>query len=136
MIAIQIPRALLNQLLHQAQASPEADVCGLIGAKDGTLVRRYPIPNAAEPPATRYCMEPAAQIAALRRMREAGETLFGIYHWHPRGAARPSALNIAEAAYPECVYFIISLDTKGVLELSAFRIRDGVVRECELALEN
>lgn len=136
MTAIRIARTIVNQLLHQAQSSPGAEVCGLIGAKDGVPVRCYAVPNAAAHPQARYCMDPAAQIAAMRRMRETEETLFAIYHSHPHGAAYPSPIDIAEAAYPDCIYLIVSLDTKGVLEMRGFRIREGAVTECELILES
>ena len=132
--AIHLPRRIVNGILERAQAHPKEEICGLLGARGGEVTSDYPVDNAAGTPARRYVMDPAGQIAALRTMRERGERLFAIYHSHPTSAAAPSATDIAEASYPEAVYLIISLDTRGVLEMRAFRIERGRVEECPLDL--
>jgi len=55
-------------------------------------------------------------------MRERGEELFAIFHSHPAAPAEPSALDMAQAGYPDALYLIVSLGTCGVLELRGFRI--------------
>lgn len=126
---IHLPRQLVNKMLHHAQEGGEQEVCGLIAGRDGEAVRCIPIPNTAEQPETRYTMDPEVQIDAMRGMRERGETLFAIYHSHPASTAYPSPTDLAQASYPEALYLIISLKTKGVLELRGFTLRDGEVRE-------
>jgi proteasome lid subunit RPN8/RPN11 len=120
--SIQIPRTLVNQILHYAQSSPELEVCGLIGAREGMPASCYPVANCAETPQIRFRLEAQGQIAALRLMRERGESLFAIFHSHPHAPALPSPADLAEAAYPEALYLVISLDTKGVLEMRGFHI--------------
>lgn len=120
---IPLPRALVNQLLHYAQTSPEREVCGLIGAKNGAPTRCYPIGNAASSPSTHFQLDAQGQIDAMRAMRENGEDLFAVFHSHPSAPAQPSAEDAAQAAYPEALYLIISLNTKGVLELRGFRLK-------------
>jgi proteasome lid subunit RPN8/RPN11 len=122
---IHIPRPLVNQLLHYAQTSPEVEVCGLVGAKDGTPSHCYPVKNASTTPDCRFQMEPQDQIDAMRKMRERGEELFAIFHSHPAAPAEPSAVDLEQAAYPDAVYIIISLNTKGVLEMRGFRINQA-----------
>lgn len=129
---MHLPRTLVNQLLHQAQVSPQTEVCGLIGVAPQGTVSVYPIANVAESPAQLFRMEPSAQIAAMRRMRERGESLFAIYHSHPHAPALPSARDLEEAAYPEALYLVISLNTKGVLEMRGFRLEEGRSQEVEL----
>ncbi len=120
---ILLPRKLTNQLLHLAQLSPEAEVCGLIGAdQQGMPVSCYPVKNTASTPANRFSLEPSQQIAAIKQMRNKQETLYAIYHSHPHTPAQPSPTDIAEASYPEALHLIISLNTKGVLELRGFKI--------------
>jgi proteasome lid subunit RPN8/RPN11 len=131
---MHLPRTLVNKLLHQAQVSPETEVCGLIGATARGTVSVYPIANIAESPDQLFRMEPSTQIAAMRRMRERGESLFAIYHSHPHAPAVPSARDLEEAAYPEALYLVISLDTKGVLELRGFRLEEGRSQEVELEI--
>jgi proteasome lid subunit RPN8/RPN11 len=132
---ILLPRRLTNQLLHLAQLSPEAEVCGLIGADhQGMPLSCYPVGNNAETPISRFSLEPSQQIAAMKQMRDKQETLFAIYHSHPHAPAEPSANDIAQASYPEAFHLIISLNTKGVLEMRGFRIQSGTSEELALRL--
>ena len=134
--AIELPRALVNQILHHAQASPELEICGLIGAKDGIPYSCHPVANAATNPQVRFQLDPAGQIEALRQIRETGEELFAIFHSHPTAPAEPSPADLAEAAYPDALYLVISLNTKGVLEMRGFRIgEDKSVEEIKLVLK-
>lgn len=129
-----LPRHLVNQILHQAQSSPDVEVCGLIAGKGGRPLRAIPIPNVADQPQRLFAMDPALQIDAQRRMREQGEYLFGIYHSHPQSPAEPSDTDLQQAAYPEALYIIVSLRTKGVLEMRGFRLRDGHATQVHLEI--
>jgi [CysO sulfur-carrier protein]-S-L-cysteine hydrolase len=55
----------------------------------------------------------------------------GIFHSHPAGPAGPSPTDIAEAAYPDSIYVVISLQIAppGV---RGFAIVDGQVAEVEI----
>jgi len=131
---ISISRKLTNQLLHLAQQSPELEICGLLGGKKGYPVSCYPIHNIAVQPEQRYLFDPAQQIAAMKKMREAGEELFAIYHSHPTAPAIPSLKDLELATYPEALYLIISLSTRGVLEMRAFEIKQQVAAELAIVL--
>ena len=119
---IQIPRKLTNQLLHLAQLSPDLEVCGLIGGKNGLPTHCYPVKNTAENPQQRFLLDAGEQISAMAKMRELGEELFAIYHSHPAAPAQPSTTDLEMSAYPEALYLIISLNTKGILEMRGFKI--------------
>lgn len=129
-----LPRELVNRLLAQAQHSPEMEVCGLIGQSEAGAYSLYPVANVASDQAHLFAMEPKGQIDAMRRMREDGEALYGIYHSHPHAPAEPSPRDTKEAAYPEALYLIISLDTKGVIQLRGFRLLAGDFAPIELVL--
>lgn len=131
---LRLPRAIATRILAEAQRGAGTEVCGLVGARDGVPVSVYPVPNAAGEPARRFRMDPRGQIEAMRRMREAGETLWAIYHSHPQGPARPSLRDLAEAAHPEAVHLIVSLGTAGVLQLGAWRIAGGEARQLSIAV--
>jgi proteasome lid subunit RPN8/RPN11 len=131
---IRITRKLTNQLLHSAQLSPDFEICGLIGSKNGLPTSCYPIQNIAEQPEQRFLFDPAQQIAAMKTMRESGEELFAIYHTHPAAPATPSITDLELAAYPEAFYLIISLSTKGVLEMRAFKINRKIATEIAILL--
>ena len=131
---IQLSRKITNQLLHSAQISPNQEICGLIGSSNDIASTCYPIQNIAEQPETRFQLEPKQQIAALSTMRDKEESLFAIYHSHPSSPAVPSATDIKLASYPDAIYLIISLSTKGVLEIRAFTIKNTDIEELTLSL--
>lgn len=131
---IHIPRKITNQLLHLAQQSPDQEVCGLISSKNGLPARCYPINNVAEQPGQRFQLDASQQITSMASMRNQGEELFAIYHSHPTAPAQPSNADLELAAYPDALYLIISLNTKGILELRGFRIEHKTAREITLAM--
>lgn len=131
---IQLPRRIVNRILGHVQEDPAQEVCGFIAAREGEICSWYPVRNIAGNAAIRFEMEPREQIDALRRMRERGETLFAIYHSHPSSPARPSVTDVADAGYPEALYLIVSLNTRGVLEMRAYRLGEGQVTEVALVL--
>ncbi len=132
---ISLPRKLTNQLLHLAQLSPDTEICGLIGADNsGMPVSCYPVANSAATPENRFLLDASQQIEAMRLIREKGETLFAIYHSHPHTPAQPSPTDIQEASYPDALHLIISLNTKGVLEMRGFKIAGQSVEELGLSL--
>ena len=131
---IQLSRKLTNQLLHLAQLSPDTEICGLVSSQNGMPCHCYPVANVADQPAQRFLLDAAGQIAALKAMRERGEELFAIYHSHPTAPAIPSSTDLELAAYPDALYLIISLNTKGVLEMRGFHITEQVAQEIPLTL--
>jgi proteasome lid subunit RPN8/RPN11 len=133
---IQIPRKLTNQLLHLAQLSPDLEVCGLIGGKNGLPTHCYPVKNTAENPQQRFLLDAGEQISAMAKMRELGEDLFAIYHSHPAAPAQPSTTDLEMSTYPEALYLIISLNTKGILEMRGFRINQKSALEIPLTLSD
>lgn len=134
MTTIKLPRPLVNHILTQAQQSPESEICGLIGGHDQNARHYYPIDNAAADQSRRFQMNPKEQIDAMRQMRDNNEELIAIYHSHPHAPALPSVTDLNEAEYPEAAYLIISLNTIGVLEMTAFCIKDKQASEIALEL--
>jgi len=129
-----LPRTMVNDLLLQAQADPQREICGLISARHGTPCGIYPVVNVSAVPERLFEMQPAAQIAAMRTLRERNETLYAIYHSHPQGAAVPSAEDRAQAAYPQAFYLIIASATHGDPELRGYRLEDGEFREIRIEI--
>lgn len=96
---------------HLRRAAPQEGVGALAGRVEaGVWVaeRAYPLPNIAARPETEYLGDPGAAMRAFREMRGAGLSLVGLYHSHPRGPARPSPSDRAQAAY-EVPYLIADL---------------------------
>ena len=109
---IKLPLVLKERILAHALADPEVEVCGLVGGSDNLVTSIYPVSNIAQDPGHRFLMSPEGQIESMRRIREAGEDMIGIYHSNPDSAAEPSATDLEMAAYPDLFYFIISLQSR------------------------
>jgi proteasome lid subunit RPN8/RPN11 len=127
-----LPRALWRQMIEQARAEAPYEACGLVaGDAQGRALRYHPMRNAAgrldwfEP-------DPLELLRLTMALEDAGETLWGIYHSHPRSPARPSASDIAGAQYPDSLYLIGSLLDPARPVIRAFRIVDGRVTEVRL----
>jgi proteasome lid subunit RPN8/RPN11 len=127
-----LPAALRDQIVAHARAEAPKEACGLVAGRAGDPTRAIACTNAHPAPVTRYAIDPREQLRAFRDMEANGEELFAIYHSHPITQPYPSPTDRAEAHYPEAYYLLVSLRDP-VAEVRAFRIRDGWVREVELA---
>ena len=134
MSTIIIPRPIVNQLLHLAQRSPEEEVCGLISRDAQGFKTCYPAANVAKDKKRFFELDPKGQIDAMRMMREHGEELAAIYHSHPDAPPLPSLTDVQQHEYPGVLYLIISLNTKGVLEMRGFQIQNHEIRETAIGL--
>lgn len=131
---VQLPRKLVNKLLHLAQQSPTEEICGLVGSKNGIPQTYYPITNVAKTLQSRFLLDAKEQITAFKTMREKSEEFFAIYHSHPSSTAFPSTFDLDMANYDNTLYFIASLNVKGILELRAFRIKNKQAIEITITL--
>jgi len=137
---ICLPRPLINKVLAHAQQNPDVEVCGLIGSRVGSSTSAekdyYAIDNVSNNPHCRFLMDAPQQIKILKQMREKQQELLAIVHSHPTSTAVPSQLDIAESSYKDVFYIIISLNTKGVLEMRAYTQQKDSMQEIELVLED
>jgi [CysO sulfur-carrier protein]-S-L-cysteine hydrolase len=131
---IKITRPLATLLLGLAQKSPQQEICGLIGSNADKPLTVYPIVNIAANITREFEMDPQQQIAAFKAMRGKGESLFAIYHSHPQSPPVPSTRDLEDLGYPEALQLIISLNTKGVLEMRAYRKHGTAVEEIQLTV--
>ncbi len=133
--SIHIPRPLANRLLTLAQSQPEAEICGLISSNDDGDLHIYPVENIATDKGCVFEMEPQQQIDAFRKMREQNQQLFAIFHSHPHADAIPSSKDLEDAAYAEALNLIISLNTKGVLDMRGFYYENHQPKQIELVID-
>lgn len=131
---VALPRAMWQQMVDQARVEAPYEACGLIaGSADGRPLRYHPMRNAAgrldwfEP-------DPMQLLQLTMAFEDAGETLWGIYHSHPRSPARPSDSDIEAAQYPDSLYLIASLEDAERPVLRAFRIVERQVSEVPLEI--
>lgn len=118
---VELPRRVVIALLHEAQRFPDREICGLIAQREQSL-RLIPIRNAAAEPRRLFDMDERELIDAMKSMRANGESLFAIYHSHPESAPEPSGRDIERAGYPDALHLIVSLETRGVLQMRGWRL--------------
>lgn len=131
---ITLPRTIVNTILKLAQSRTEKEICGLISKKPDGEMKLYPIDNIASDPERFFEMDPAETISSMKHMRKENAELFAIFHSHPHSPAFPSKTDIEQAGYPDALYLIISLNTKGVLELKGYKIQQDSVSSVDLVL--
>jgi [CysO sulfur-carrier protein]-S-L-cysteine hydrolase len=132
---ICIPRTLANRLLTLAQLTPDTEICGLIAKERTHRYRVYPVSNVAN---NRHCvfeMDPQQQINAFKQIREKQQNLFAIYHSHPDSEAVPSKKDLNDAAYTDSLNIIISLSTKGVLDMRGYFYEQNGIKTVDLIVE-
>lgn len=127
----EIPETVRSALLTHADACLPNEACGyLVGDPSAGRIERFvPIRNAAGS-RTRFVFDPHEQLAAEQAIEAAGERVVGIAHSHPTGAARPSAVDVADATrfdpFGTLLHVVIAPSTRDV---RAFRILGGEVTD-------
>jgi len=135
MNSVRMPRSIFNRLLQLAQNSSAEEICGLISRDRHGLKKCYPVSNTAGDKKRFFTLDPQGQIAAMRLMREHNEELAAIYHSHPATPPLPSPSDVEQHEYPDALYLIISLKTKGEPEMRGFYIRGRDIDEVTIGLE-
>jgi len=91
----------------------------------------WPMPNGAADPSRSYLVPPAALLGAMTRLDQAGGTLAGVYHSHPRGGAGLShadlevALAGGEPVLPGVAQIVVALEDGRAVLVRAHRFQEG-----------
>jgi len=121
---LTIPRLLYAEMLAHVLSRPTLEMCGLLSGRDGVVDRVWPVPNGLRSPVAYRMDGPEFADAMIGCEFEP----LGIFHSHPAGPPVPSPTDIAEAAYPDSIYVVISLQNS-LPSIRAFTIVDGQVAE-------
>jgi hypothetical protein len=105
-----MPRGLAIRILHEAQIAQPDAIRGVVGARGG---------------------EPAVFLKG-RDAVGADETLWANLWSHPQAEAVPQADELREGL----LSLVVSLNTKGVLEMRAWRLAGGAVQEQVLKIRD
>jgi proteasome lid subunit RPN8/RPN11 len=120
----------LDVIVDHARAAAPAECCGMLIGRDSSIDEAVRAKNIAADP-TRFLIDPKDHIDAMRAARRRGLEVLGFYHSHPRSPAWPSPTDIAEAAYPDSVHLIVSLESAAE-DTRLFRIGLGGAIELPL----
>lgn len=124
---LELPRAMIDQVIAHARRDHPDEACGVIAGKDGEATRVVEMANAERSP-TFYRFDAVEQLRVWRSMDDADEVPFVIYHSHTATEAHPSRTDISLAAEPDAHYLLVSTRHE-TDEVRSFRIVDGVVTE-------
>jgi proteasome lid subunit RPN8/RPN11 len=125
----RIGSAVLDAIVAHARAEAPAECCGMLLGRDYSIDEAVPAKNIAAS-STRFLIDPKDHIDARRMARVRSLEVVGFYHSHPHSPAWPSPADVAEAAYPEAVYLIVSLE--GGAQARLFRIDHDLATELPL----
>jgi proteasome lid subunit RPN8/RPN11 len=128
---VYLGEAVLEQIVAWAEHERPRECCGLLLGRGDEIVEAVAVENDSADP-NRFELNPAGHISARRDARDRGLIVAGVFHSHPRTAARPSPRDLAEASYAEYLYGIVSLQAAEpdfrVFQLSGERFEEvGVV---------
>lgn len=121
-----------------AAAYPE-EACGLlVGRWTGETARVSEVhasANVADAPHRAFEIDPRLLLALHKRLREGEDSLLGVYHSHPDGAAEPSLRDLERAWQPELIWLITAVRAGRAAETTAHRLADGAFSPFSLSLE-
>lgn len=117
------PEALHAISRHARLAAPR-ECCGFLVGRHRCVLFVVATRNVARV-RSRYRIDDATHIALRRVLRRFAPPIeiIGVYHSHPKGDARPSATDLAEAFYPAWTHLIVGM--RRGLSINAFRIAGG-----------
>jgi proteasome lid subunit RPN8/RPN11 len=115
------------------------EACGLLagpvtadGDPTGVVTAVYPCRNADQSART-YTVDSRDLIKAMRDAESRREALVGVWHSHTHSDAYPSDTDVRQAMEPQWLYVLVSLKHAEPV-LRVYRIREGVVAECEVVV--
>lgn len=107
-MSVTISRAAIDGIRQKSAAAAPREACGLLFGEGDAVTDWQPAENVSETPQTRFEIDPAALIAALRAERAGGPKVAGYWHSHPGGNAMPSPTDAAMAAPDGRLWLIIA----------------------------
>lgn len=128
-----LPAGLRRAIIAHARAEAPQECCGLLVGRARTVRHLVPMRNATDGDRrARFLIDPAAHVELQRVLRAVLPPLevVGVYHSHPRGRARPSETDVAEAFYADWLYVVAGLRPRAMV--AAFQIADGKARPVAL----
>jgi proteasome lid subunit RPN8/RPN11 len=141
-MAYKLRRAFADEMIAHAREDAPNECCGILAGAGSVIEKLYRTRNMEQSP-YRYTIDPRDLVRAYREIDDNEWTVLGIYHSHTGSPAYPSPTDVrlaefppgsGEPAYPDALYFVVSVADPQSPVLRAFHIESGDVREEELEL--
>jgi len=137
-MTLELPKAVVDDMVAHAREDLPNECCGLITSKDGGTPRLYRTRNAEASP-FRYVIHPLDLLKVEKDMDDTGAKLLVIYHSHVASDAYPSPTDVRMAAwpgsdppedlYPGTYYVLVSLKDADNPSVRAYQIKAGEITE-------
>jgi [CysO sulfur-carrier protein]-S-L-cysteine hydrolase len=135
-VALILPRRVALRVLGAAQAAQPRRIAGIIGADLNGPAAFFALRNAAPQPESGIVCSGDEIAQARSALRARGLEPWAYVTSYPAAAAEPSLEDFRTSPYPEGVQLVVSLSTKGVLEMRAWQLRGGAPRERVLKIRD
>ena len=121
MAILQIPSAIYDAMVSHAQQHMPLEACGYLAGLPPVATSFIPMTNIDKSP-EHFTFDPKEQFAAIKQVRQSGESLLAVYHSHPETPARLSAEDVRLFNDPNIIYVIVSLSAE-IPEVNAYTVR-------------
>src|ERR1035437_5747510 len=129
----KLEKVYADEMVSHAKEEAPNECCGLLAGMNEKVTKLYRCKNAEHSP-FRYMVDPHDLIAVYEELHKNGCELVGIYHSHTHTKAYPSPTDIKSVVLTRALYFIVSLSSPDKPIIKAFYIKEGGVKEAELAI--
>jgi proteasome lid subunit RPN8/RPN11 len=134
--ALILPRRIALRILGEAQTAQPRRVGGVVGYDTTGPALFMPIRNASAQPET--SIHHAGDDVSLAKSGLDGRSM-GLWAYvtsHPLAAAEPVVRDFMDSPFPDALQLVVSLSTKGVLEMRAWERSGATVRERVLKIRD
>ena len=113
--SVRLTPEQLRAIERAAEAAYPEEACGLLVGRrapgEGCRVSAVEASaNVAEPPRTkRFEVDPKLRLRLERDLRESPDSVIGVYHSHPNGAADPSETDRSMIFEPDMIWLITAV---------------------------
>lgn len=135
-IPLILPRRVAIHILGAAQVAQPRRIAGVVAADAGEPAAFFVMRNGAPKPEETLRLSGDELGQAKASMQGRGMELWAYVTSHPATAAVPALQDFTDSPYPDAVHLVVSLSTKGVLEMRAWQRRDGAPRERVLKIRD
>jgi len=136
-MAVRISRDVLEQILAEARAAPDREICGLLLGDDADqqIFAAQPAANVADDLARRFEIDPLTLIAAHRTARAGGSVMLGHYHSHPLGGVEPSPCDAEMARADGALWLICGPDGSYTIWRAGSTGMHGRFAKCDIVID-
>jgi len=135
-VALILPRRVAIRILGEAQSAQPRRIAGVVAADADGPSEFFTLRNAAPKPEATIVYSGDELANARAAMQRRGLQLWAYVNSHPTAAAVPLMQDFRGSPFPEAVHLVVSLSTKGVLEMRAWQVRGGAPHERVLKIRD